>query len=168
MIYAWTVKPKGAPAADVAAAEIERLTRMNGGGISPEAVVEAARDPKSVLHEAFEWDDSAAAEEHRKWQARTMIGSIKIVEERGSGSEVRHLTIRAFAHVSEREGEAANYKPMMEALSDEHQRRQVFGQALSTLTQWKRRYGQLKEFVRVSEAIDVVLAAAEEPRAATG
>lgn len=167
MIYEWTVKPKGAPAADVAAAEIERLTRLNGGGVSPEVVVEAARDPENVLHPAFEWDDSAAAQEHRKWQARTMIGSIKIVESRGSGPEAKHITIRAFAHVSEKEGENANYKPMMDALSDEYQKRQVFGQALSSLSQWKRRYGQLKEFVRVSEAIDAALAATEVPQAAT-
>jgi hypothetical protein len=48
------------------------------GRITPEAVVAAARDPKSPLHKHFEWDDAAAAVEHRLNQARTLIRSVKV------------------------------------------------------------------------------------------
>lgn len=43
------------------------------GVIEVTAVVDAARDPESPLHSAFEWDDSIAAEAHRRTQARGLI-----------------------------------------------------------------------------------------------
>lgn len=61
---------------DVAATllEIERAY----GQITPTDVVDAARDPASPLHGHFEWDDSAAAEEWRLAQARTLIASVRV------------------------------------------------------------------------------------------
>lgn len=49
-----------------------------GGVIAPEAVVEAARDPASPLHGAFDWDDASAAHEHRIETARKLIRSVKV------------------------------------------------------------------------------------------
>ncbi len=55
------------------------------GNLTAQSVVDAARPKTSPLHEAFEWDDSAAAESWRLDQARSMIKSIEIVviEEEG-------------------------------------------------------------------------------------
>lgn len=43
------------------------------GRLTPEQVVEDARDPKSPLHPCFEWDDSKAAHQHRLYQARKLV-----------------------------------------------------------------------------------------------
>ena len=48
------------------------------GRLTPEAVLTAARDPNSPLHDRFEWDDGKAAAEHRLHQARTLIRSVKV------------------------------------------------------------------------------------------
>lgn len=55
--------------------------REKSGRIIPQAVVEAARDPASVLHDEFEWDVAKAAE--RDWirTACELIRSVKFIVE---------------------------------------------------------------------------------------
>lgn len=56
-------------------AVMKRLQQISGdtGSLTPEAVVDDARDPESVLHPCFEWDDTKAAHQHRLNQARGLI-----------------------------------------------------------------------------------------------
>jgi hypothetical protein len=42
------------------------IAAKNGGELTEEAVIAAARDPRSVLHKHFEWDDRVAAHAYRK------------------------------------------------------------------------------------------------------
>jgi len=53
------------------------------GRLTPEEVVDEARDPDSPLHRYFEWDDSAAAEAWRLNQARSMIRWVHATVEYG-------------------------------------------------------------------------------------
>lgn len=46
--------------------------------LTPETVVEAARDPRSPLHSQFEWDDGAAGEAYRLQQARALIKRVRV------------------------------------------------------------------------------------------
>jgi len=56
-----------------------RLEELAAGGIlTPEAVVEDARDPDSPLHGEFNWDDASAAHQHRLDQARALIRSVRV------------------------------------------------------------------------------------------
>ena len=48
------------------------------GVLTPEAVLEAAKSPESILHDSFTWDDSEAAHQHRLYQARKLISSVKV------------------------------------------------------------------------------------------
>lgn len=58
-------------------AEINRIYQRHGT-LTPNLVVDVARDPKSVLHDWFEWDDKKAGEAHRIHQARQLITSVKL------------------------------------------------------------------------------------------
>lgn len=49
------------------------------GRIRPELVVEAARDPKSVLHRKFKWDVHKAAMAHWLATAQELIRQVKLV-----------------------------------------------------------------------------------------
>jgi hypothetical protein len=49
------------------------------GQLTPERIVEEARQPSSPLHSYFEWDDKIAAERHRLNQARILLRTIVIV-----------------------------------------------------------------------------------------
>ncbi len=59
-------------------AELEKL-RIANEGVRPQEVVDAARNGQSPLHPAFEWDDTVAAEAHRRATARLLCRSIKVV-----------------------------------------------------------------------------------------
>ena len=64
------------PSKPVAAA----LKALNNalGKLRPIDVVERARDPKSVLHDCFEWDDTKAAEQWRLRQAAQLIREVSV------------------------------------------------------------------------------------------
>jgi hypothetical protein len=57
---------------------IMAIAETNKGTITPEQVVEAARDPRSALHHHFTWDNDAAAHAHRLNEARALIRTVKI------------------------------------------------------------------------------------------
>jgi len=61
--------------------QIDRLTDLQdvNGRITPEAVVTDARDPKSPLHELFNWDVQKAAEGFWLDRARSIIRSVEVV-----------------------------------------------------------------------------------------
>ena len=67
----------GVPASEVAE-ELDRISEL--GPLTPQAVVESARDEQALLHPAFEWDDATAAHEHRLGQARTLLRGVCIVQ----------------------------------------------------------------------------------------
>lgn len=69
------------------------------GGVTPDAVVEAARDPESPLHDRFEWDDAKAAAQQRIATARRLIVSVKL--------SVRYQKVSVRAPVYTRDPSAA-------------------------------------------------------------
>jgi hypothetical protein len=52
--------------------------RDSDGILSTPNVVEAAKNPNSILHLYFEWDDQQAANQHRLEQAAKLIRSFKV------------------------------------------------------------------------------------------
>lgn len=58
--------------------ELEIIRAKNGGMLSPEKVVEYARNKKTALHGYFVWDDNEAATLYRIQQAGYLIRRIKI------------------------------------------------------------------------------------------
>lgn len=61
------------------ARRLEEIADRSGGALTPEAVVEDARDPDSPLHDYFEWDVRLAAEKHWLDTARSIIRSVEVV-----------------------------------------------------------------------------------------
>jgi hypothetical protein len=59
------------------AAALKRLEE-SGRRLDREAVVEAATEPRHPLHDVFNWDDAAAAHQHRLDQAGKLIDSYYI------------------------------------------------------------------------------------------
>lgn len=99
----------GVPA-DVVGAELERIREENES-LTASSVVDAARPDDAPLHPAFEWDDSAAAEQYRLQQARTLIRAVQVVYEEREPQTV-------YLHVpSESRGEG-DYAPMAVVVQD--------------------------------------------------
>lgn len=75
------------------AARLEQIEKLHSGRLTPERVVDDARDSESPLHDLFEWDDSIAAHQHRLMQARTVIRSVRaeVRVDRRTVSTVRYV-----------------------------------------------------------------------------
>ena len=58
---------------------LEQIRFENEGRLTPDDVVETAADRSHPLHDFFEWDDSIAGQQHRLWQARALIRSVKVI-----------------------------------------------------------------------------------------
>jgi hypothetical protein len=48
------------------------------GRLTPEIVLEAARDPESPLHDQFEWNVEEAARKHNLARARALLRSVRV------------------------------------------------------------------------------------------
>lgn len=152
MIYQWR---SGAQHnrldAQVIGDRIEQLRQENEGKVTPVVVVDDARSPASPLHAVFEWDDEKAAESYRRWQAREVVGSLLVVEEREDDPEP--ITVRAFVSVEIGNGERA-YTSIRSAMTDPNERSQVLAQARYELEAWRRRYATYVEFSEIISVID--------------
>lgn len=131
------------------------------GFITPDLVVEDATPVDAPLHPAFEWDDTQAAVEHRKQQARLLIGSVVAVHYTSQVTEggdeigpMTPVTVRAFVIVQE-DGQRV-YTSTVVAMQDDYLRTQVLERALAELRSFQSKYQHLSELAVVYEAIDQV------------
>jgi len=123
--------------------------------ITPGVLVDLARDKSNILHPCFTWDDETAAEKYREGEARSIIGNLVFVESEDSKAE----PVRAFVHYVEDDTEQevrAYYMPTHQAMQDEKVREYVMQQALKELEAFRRKYGHLKQFAKVFDAVDEI------------
>lgn len=113
------------------------------GKLTPNVVLDQARDPEHPLHERFEWDDSLAAESWRREQAHQLIRSVKIVYKQAdkTGSE---KSVRAFHAVNTERG--YSYEPAEKVAADPFLTQLVLKDMEREWRALKRRYEQFDEF----------------------
>lgn len=138
--------PKGMKA-EVAAKELARLEE-SAGALTPEVVVESAKDKRSPLHSVFEWNNAKAAHQHRLEQARHLIASIEVIYEQAPVVGA----VRAYVNVES--GDGRRYARTEDALSFSDVRQRVLTRALQEASDWQRRYKQITELSEVFVAID--------------
>ena len=126
-----------------AVVEIQRITKRYGA-LTPENIVDAARSKKSILHRAFEWDDSIAAEHYRLQQARTLINNIEITII--SDGEERNIPVYEIIKV---EDEERQYKHIETLTFNEVE--QVKRNTIIALNQLTFKLNVYKEFDKVQE-----------------
>ena len=132
-------------------AELETIRSAAGGVLSPEAVVEFARNENTALHSYFTWDDTEAAREYRLWQARQVIRVCVTVSD-----DVQGPPIRTYVSLHEDRGNEG-YRLLTDVLSDSQRREKLLIQSLNELQSWQQKYSQLK-------ALAPIFAAAERVR----
>lgn len=112
-------------------------------GITPQAVVQAARSEKSPLHSHFEWDDTVAGEKFRLDQARQLI-RCEVTHVVGLDNLPRN--VRAFVSVRPNEEAEQRYIPEEEARLNPFTRALVLQQMRSDIAALTRRYEHLSEY----------------------
>jgi len=162
-------KQEYVPPASIAE-ELELIRTINGGLLDPAEVVEYAKNPDTLLHNKFEWDDSKAAYAHRLQQAR-MIIRLKLTvvdtktEDPGNvfvkyldgNDDKQEMTIRSFVSLtSDRYGEKNGYRTIQDVMADIELRGQLLADAKKDMIVFKRKYGLLNELAGVFAAMDKV------------
>lgn len=116
--------------------------------ITPQSVLERARDGKSELHKCFEWNDNVAAEAYRKQQAGNIIRMLYVVPR-----EEEAPTVRVLSRTSE-----TVYQPTRLFVKNQNEYEDLLKRALSELESFKRKYSTLSELEQVFEQIDILTA----------
>ena len=124
--------------------ELKQLAADNDGLLTPGAVVEAARAPKSALHSSFTWDNSTAAHEYRLWQARQLLRVT--VEYLPSVKR----DVRVFVSLTpDREQDDGGYRTTVDVLMEKDHRSQLLTDALAELAYFQKKYEMLTELAGV-------------------
>jgi len=140
--------------ADVFGREIERIEEAIGK-VEPAAVVDAARDPASPIHAAFEWRDDEAAERYRRMQARNLIGGLVVTRVQIDQGE---RLVREFISVRATPASALAYQSRDRIASSEEMTMQVINRARADFESVVKRYATTLALrvplAKIQEAID--------------
>lgn len=140
------------PDANVVGAHLEMLREKFKGEITPEDILADAQNDNSPLHSFFEWDDGAAAQQHRLQQARGLIRAVVAIYVRPDKPAVRQ---RAYVNIKA-PGEPQHYRESSHAMSVKSTRDIVLKGAWREFQAWRNRYKDLKEFSELFEVADAV------------
>ncbi len=113
--------------------------------VSPEEVLNKARNEKSELHKCFEWNDGIAAEKYRLQQARMIINLLVIKTENKGNEPVRVYQISSERNV---------YQPTRFFMQNPDEYQILLKRAKGELQAIRNRYKTLSELEAVFEAID--------------
>ena len=143
--YRWKTGSKHNVKAEIAGKVFEELEQTIG--LNAQNLVNVSRSEDAPMHKAFEWNDAKAGEEWRKQQARTYINHLEIVIDEDN----KDLPItRAFVQYKKDE----NYENIVTVLSDPAKSNSFFEMGMKMLKDFKKRYGEVKEFAKVIAEID--------------
>lgn len=112
------------------------------GKLTDTLVVNEARPEEHPLHSRFEWDDTVAGESWRRYQARDLIRSVRIIFR--ESADRQHGTVRAFHAMADESGH--HYKPVEEIVRDDFQSRLLLQQMERDWRDLKARYEAFEEF----------------------
>jgi hypothetical protein len=147
--------------------ELAIIQELNGGLINPIQVVEYARNPNTLLHKKFEWEDSVAAEKYRVWQARKIISLELIVIKEDINGKMQAFTdvheeggriVRAFISLADdrRSEDERGYRSVIDVMSDEQLREKMLEEARNDMRLFRRKYESLSALSKVFEAMSQV------------
>lgn len=130
------------------------------GSLTPQQVVEEAKDKKHPLHPCFEWNNTKAAMDWRLHQARNLIASVQIKFQRRN----RILPVRAFVNIQRtragelstnlrNKGGSSGYVTINEVMSDVSLRNYSLQMALMELERWHEKYKNLREVAKLWSGI---------------
>ena len=115
-----------------------------GESATPEQIVERAKDPKSEVHKLFTWDDSKAADNWRKYEARQITHCLVIKE-----TIKEDVPPARFFYIS-----TEGYKPTNVIFRKADEREMLLKRAWAELRAFKAKYSMLQELAEILDLIE--------------
>ena len=135
------------------------IKNRNNGLLKVSDVVEEAKNPESVLHRHFTWDDTAAANNYREWQARILIQKCHVVVDEAKGT-----IVRAFLSVPDDRKEGG-YRHVTEGMDDAKLLESLLTEMRNRIAYWQRQHHLLNaEITTALEAFDNAVTGAKNLR----
>lgn len=133
---------------------LTRLARKNGGVLKVDDVLQEAKDKDSLLHRHFEWDDTEAAEQYRRQQARALIQRCRI-----QLVESSPVKIRAFVSLPTDRENGGGYRLTSEVMSDNYLKDEFLRDIRMTIQRWSQKLHLLDQdiadlIVQVEERLE--------------
>jgi len=110
------------------------MARRNGGVLKVDDVLEEARREDSILHKHFEWDDTKAAANYRKEQARSLIQRCKITLVEGEP-----VSVRAFVSLPTDRENGGGYRLTTRVLGDDGLKDELLRDIKLTIQRWNKK-----------------------------
>lgn len=129
---------------------LDALAKKHGGTLTPKQVVDSARNPKSLIHNLFDWDNDEAAEKYRLFQARMFVNQID-VEITVEGRQ-EPLSVACRVSVKDENNER-KYIDTEVAMQDDIMRETILNNCLRDLNNWNKKYKKLQELADAMENI---------------
>ena len=123
-----------------------------GEEVTPEDVVNEARDPETELHKCFEWDNDIAAEKWRKQQARQIFCNL-VIKRVDVEEDKPQEPIRFFYNT-----EGKSYKTAEKIFSQPSEYEKLLQQAKADALAYQRKYSSLLELEEIMIAINKLVA----------
>lgn len=121
------------------------------GKLTPELVVEVARDPGHPLHHRFEWNNSLAGEAYRRQQASELIRSVQVTYAKAPDGQAQR--VRAWHSVRYTDDgvdlpsrSGYRYEPAAKVATDPLLARLVLADMEREWRSLRRRYEQFEQF----------------------
>lgn len=124
---------------------------IGDAGITPEELLEKARNESSELHKCFTWEDSEAAEKWRIHEARRIIQTLVI--------EVKETEVqpRKEFRIFQPSSTSKEYQPIQFFKRNQDEYEKLLERAKNELQIFKNRYSEIAELEEVIKAIDTVI-----------
>lgn len=113
---------------------LTQMARQKNGMLLIDDVLEEAKDENSILHKHFEWDDSEAADQYRRQQARALIQKCRI-----QLVETEAVQIRAFVSLPTDRNAGGGYRLTSEVVSDANMKEELLHDIRLTISRWTRK-----------------------------
>jgi len=153
--YTWAPGIYSPVPAEVAAEELERLRSKAGGELTASGVLGEASKKSSPIHDFFQWDDDAAANEYRLAQARRLLNGIRSVEVTilPSGAEER-TPVRFYWHDPANGRGEGSYTTSARILGDDEKRDRAYREIMRQLNGMIDRLREFEGFAGVITEIE--------------
>jgi hypothetical protein len=113
---------------------LEQMARRNNGVLMIDDVLSAAQDENNILHRHFEWDDSEAAKQYRREQARSLIQKCKITVLDSTPTHVR-----AFISLPSDRESGGGYRMVAHVMGDEGMKEEFMHDIKLTIARWTKK-----------------------------
>lgn len=128
----------------------EIVSIQENEGLTPENLLDQAKNKSSPLYNLFEWDNNRAGNLWRLQQARVLINEVKVV--------VNDKTMYAFENVSvtvkDSDASQREYMPIDKIYENPTLREQIVNRALGEVSYWREKYATYNELGNIFNEID--------------